>query len=93
MRIIGCDLHAAQQTIAMLDDDTGERIERTLKHEGVGGSGFLRQPGATGGRGDRSDRFHGLVFAIDGGAADYVPRWSSREDSRDRNAAAKTRSA
>ena len=34
MRIIGCDLHAAQQTIAMLDRDTGERIERTLKHEG-----------------------------------------------------------
>jgi hypothetical protein len=34
MRIIGCDLHAAQQTIAMVDRDTGERIERTLKHEG-----------------------------------------------------------
>jgi transposase len=34
MRIIGCDLHAAQQTIAMLDRETGERIERTLKHEG-----------------------------------------------------------
>ena len=24
MRIIGCDLHARQQTIAMLDSDTGE---------------------------------------------------------------------
>jgi transposase len=34
MRIIGCDLHAAQQTVAMLDRDTGERIEHTLKHEG-----------------------------------------------------------
>src|SRR5262245_23987734 len=34
MRIIGCDLHASQQTIAMLDDDTGEIVERTLKHEG-----------------------------------------------------------
>ena len=34
MRIIGCDLHAAQQTIAMLDRDTGEVVERTLKHEG-----------------------------------------------------------
>jgi len=29
MRIIGCDLHAAQQTIAMLDRDTGEIVERT----------------------------------------------------------------
>jgi hypothetical protein len=26
MRIIGCDLHAAQQTIAMLDGDTGEVV-------------------------------------------------------------------
>jgi transposase len=34
MRIIGCDLHAAQQTIAMLDGDTGEVVERTLTHEG-----------------------------------------------------------
>ena len=34
MRIIGCDLHAAQQTIAMLDGDTGEVVERTLRHEG-----------------------------------------------------------
>jgi transposase len=34
MRIIGCDLHASQQTIAMLDRETGEMVERTLTHEG-----------------------------------------------------------
>ena len=34
MRIIGCDLHAAQQTIAMLDRETGEVVEQTLKHQG-----------------------------------------------------------
>ena len=34
MRIIGCDLHAAQQTIAMLDGDTGEVVEQTLSHDG-----------------------------------------------------------
>jgi transposase len=34
MRMIGCDLHAAQQTIAMLDCATGEIVEKTLKHEG-----------------------------------------------------------
>ena len=34
MRIIGCDLHAAQQTIAMLDGDTGEVVERSLAHDG-----------------------------------------------------------
>ena len=34
MKIIGCDLHARQQTLAMLDTDTGEVVKRTLKHEG-----------------------------------------------------------
>src|SRR5262245_60669717 len=34
MRIIGCDLHARQQTIAMFDGVTGEVVERTLQHEG-----------------------------------------------------------
>ena len=34
MRIIGCDLHARQQTIAMLDTDTGELIEKTIEHQG-----------------------------------------------------------
>jgi transposase len=33
MRIVGCDLHASQQTIAMLDRETGEIVKRTLKHE------------------------------------------------------------
>ena len=34
MKIIGCDLHARKQTIAMLDSDTGELEEKTLEHEG-----------------------------------------------------------
>src|ERR1700681_2848576 len=34
MRYIGCDLHASQQSIAMLDRDTGVVVERTLNHEG-----------------------------------------------------------
>ena len=34
MKIIGCDLHARQQTIAMLDSETGELEEKTLEHEG-----------------------------------------------------------
>ncbi len=34
MRLIGCDLHAAQQSIAMLDCETGAVIEKKLKHEG-----------------------------------------------------------
>ena len=34
MRIIGCDLHARQQVLAMLDTVTGEVVHMTLKHEG-----------------------------------------------------------
>ncbi len=34
MKIVGCDLHAKQQSIAMVDTDTGELIERTLSHDG-----------------------------------------------------------
>ena len=34
MKIIGCDLHARQQTIAMLDSDTGELEEKILEHQG-----------------------------------------------------------
>src|SRR5205085_1002821 len=34
MRIIGCDLHRSQQTVAMLDRDTGEEVKKTLLHDG-----------------------------------------------------------
>ena len=33
MRIIGCDLHAAQQSVAMVDCDTGEITRSTITHE------------------------------------------------------------
>jgi hypothetical protein len=35
MRIIGCDLHARQQVLAMLDTTTGEMVTMTLKHESM----------------------------------------------------------
>ena len=34
MKILGCDLHAKQQTIAMVDMETGEFTQKTLSHEG-----------------------------------------------------------
>src|SRR6201984_40926 len=34
MRIRGCDLHARQQAVAMLDADSGELVEKTLQHDG-----------------------------------------------------------
>src|SRR4026207_353378 len=33
MKIIGCDLHAAQQTVGGWGRETGEVVEKTLKHE------------------------------------------------------------
>jgi transposase len=34
MKIVGCDLHARQQSIAMVDTETGEFSEKTIPHEG-----------------------------------------------------------
>ena len=30
MKIVGCDLHARQQSIAMVDTETGEFLEKTV---------------------------------------------------------------
>ena len=34
MKIVGCDLHARQQSIAMVDTETGEFMEKIVSHEG-----------------------------------------------------------
>ena len=34
MKIVGCDLHAKQPAIAMVDTETGEFTEKRLVHEG-----------------------------------------------------------
>ncbi len=34
MKIVGCDLHARQQSIAMVDSESGEFLEKTLLHKG-----------------------------------------------------------
>jgi hypothetical protein len=41
MRIIGCDLHARQQTLAMLDTATGEIVNQTLAHEATACGSFI----------------------------------------------------
>jgi transposase len=33
MKIVGCDLHTRYQQVAMLDQETGELMERRLEHE------------------------------------------------------------
>jgi hypothetical protein len=34
MKIVGCDLHARQQSIAILDTEIGEFAEKIIRHEG-----------------------------------------------------------
>jgi hypothetical protein len=43
MKILGCDRHAKQQTIAMVDTETGEFTEKTLNlgESPIGGSAQL----------------------------------------------------
>ncbi len=79
MKIVGCDLHAKQPTIAMVDTDTGELIERTLPHEG-NAARVLRCLGGPGSCGHRSDRIHAVVFRTTGRVGDRVSSRPSGED-------------
>ena len=73
MRIIGCDLHARQQTIAMLDSDTGELVEKTLEHQGETVREFYSALVWSDSGGDRSDRLDAVVPGVDGRAGDRMP--------------------
>jgi hypothetical protein len=42
MLIIGCDFHTRYQQIAVVDQDTGESIERRLEHENGEAQAFYR---------------------------------------------------
>ena len=89
MKIIGCDLHARQQTIAMLDSDTGELEEKTLEHQGETVREFYSAlSGPSSGR-DRSDRLDAVVPGADGRAGDRMPRRPSPEDPPSRDAQTK----
>jgi hypothetical protein len=84
MRIIGCDLHARQQTLAILDTTTGEMVNLTLMHEGNEVREFYSQLprpvlvgiGATGP--------NAVVSEPHGRVGDRMPGWPSRHDSRGR---------
>jgi len=43
MKIVGCDLHTRYQQVAMLDDETGELIERRLEHANGEAQEFYRK--------------------------------------------------
>ena len=56
MRIVGCGLHARQQTIAMVDTDTGEFVEKTLPPRRECGTRVLRGLTSSSGGRNRSHR-------------------------------------
>jgi hypothetical protein len=85
MKIIGCDLHARQQTIAMLDSDTGELEEKTLEHQGETVREFYFRTVWSDSGGDRSDRIDAVVPGTDGRVGDRMPRRSSGENPQSRN--------
>jgi hypothetical protein len=43
MMIIGCDFHTRYQQIAMVNDETGELVERRLDHESGEADKFYRE--------------------------------------------------
>jgi hypothetical protein len=90
MRITGVDLHTRQQTIAMLDADTGELVEKTLEHDGKQVREFYSAPRKSSGR-DRSHRIDALVSEADGRAGDRMPRRPSSENPQGRDPLAKVR--
>jgi hypothetical protein len=49
MKIVGCDLHAKQQTIALVDTETGELLEKILLHEGNAVGEFYARGAGNGG--------------------------------------------
>ena len=89
MRIIGGDLHARQQTLAILNPKTGELEERRLKHEGDEVRAFYGAPGAGT---HRSDRVEAVVRWVDGKArsgvpgraSDWIARAARRHRAKDR---------
>ena len=91
MMIIGCDFHTRYQQIAMMDEATGELIERRLDHESGEAQAFYREFAGAGARGHRSDGSDSLVRALAGGTGSRVVDRRFREDSRQRGAQAKDR--
>jgi hypothetical protein len=81
MRIIGCDLHARQQTLAMLDTTTGEVVNLTLMREGHEVREFYSQLPHPDSRGHRSDRNDAVVSEPAGRVGNRMLGRGRHEDS------------
>jgi len=61
MKIVGCDLHTRYQQVAMLDQETGELIERPARARERRSTSVLCSVAEPSAGGDRSHRAHALV--------------------------------
>ena len=61
MKIVGCDLHTRYQQIAMLDQETGELVERRLEHGSRRSARVLCATASSGASRHRSHRAYALV--------------------------------
>ena len=93
MQIIGVDLHTRQQTIAMLDTETGELVGEDPEARRRDGAGVLFGTDGSGPGRDRSQRIDALVSGADGGTGDRLPGGSSIGDSQSGGTQTETRSA
>ena len=91
MKIIGCDLHAAQQTIAMLDRETGEVVEKTLTHQAGAVREFYAGLPAPVVVGLEATGSMGWFLQLLDELGDYVSRGTSGDDPKSRTTQAETR--
>ena len=92
MKIVGCDLHARQQTIAMVDTETGEFTTKTLSHEGNAVRAFyaaLEGPVVVGIEATGAMQW---FLELLGRAGNPMPGGTSGEDPSERNPEAEARS-
>ena len=64
MIIIGCDFHTRYQTIAMLDEATGELTERRLDHQCGEAEAFYRSLQGAGGTPFTPPKRKPLIFRV-----------------------------
>ena len=93
MRIIGCDLHARQQTLAMLNTTTGEVVSIALLHEENTCGSFIPHFHAPVRVGVEATGSMHWFLNFDGRAGNRMPGRPSSTDSRRRASQAETRSA
>jgi len=90
MKIVGCDLHARQQSIAMVDTETGEFSQKTVNHEGKAVRDFYALAGRSRGGRHRSHRRDAVVLGIARRVRNRMPGRASGQDPCGRDPQAET---